>query len=105
MAYELMSKINEAEKLCDERIAAAKEKAASIISDAEKKAEELYLQESEKTALQVKVITRAAEDKAQIILQEAEKYAREKTAQLKDSVRSQESAAVLTVTKKLLELA
>lgn len=99
-----MSKVNEAERLYDERTAKAKIQAAEILECAEKDAKAIIADGNEKAAQTAKAVISQAEKKATEILSEAEKNATEKALELKKNSLGKESAAVLAVTKKLLEL-
>lgn len=99
-----MSKVNNAERLYDERIANAKLQAAEILSSAEDEAKNIISDGNKKAAETAKAIIADAEKKAAEIIANAEKAAMAKAEELKKNSLNKESSAVLAVTKKLLEL-
>ncbi|MBR3596846.1 MAG: hypothetical protein IKL47_07730 [Clostridia bacterium] len=105
MANNLLVKINEAEKVLDEKILQAKQEAAKIVSDAETKAEEILFDSDKKATAAAQDIINDANKKAEAFIAAEKLKSDEKTAEIKKAAQSHESAAVLAVTKKLLELA
>lgn len=104
MASQIMDKILEAERLCDEKKEEAKKQSAEILGEAEKKAAAMKEQARQFSKDRAKAITDEAQKKAALLLSEKQAETQEKINEMRFACEDKRNLAVKQTALYLLEL-
>ena len=103
MASEIINQIDETERLCDERVAAAQSQAAEIITQAKERAAAQKAETIARARKEADGIIAAANAAAGKTIEEAAAQSREKIAAMRKAAEGNTAKSVNAVAKRLVE--
>ena len=103
MASEIIHQIDETERLCDERLAAAQSQAAQIITQAKERAAAHKAETIARARKEADELIAAAEAAAQKTLAEAAEQSKTKIADMRKNAEGNTAKSVNAVAKRLVE--